>query len=499
MCHTCRIKMNEQGKREKIGSPLNFEWDEGEDIMDSKTKLEVLHRFMDCHEESLTGGEPLDFSAHRLVSTPGDVAEQKPLSLCSTKRSVSLSNESQLSEATNGSIARRKKKPRGMPKRPLSAYNLFFQSERTKILDAAQGAGEKIGFEGLGKIIGKKWKELSTADRKVYEDLADKDTVRYRKEMETYHEIKTKKIEEERFDSSPSLAEPSFEKDTTEGSLARAHDCDTFFQHIPSTRQSQQFTDSSVTPQTFHGTPSQEAFVQLDITGPPARSPFSPAPQEPEFAPVNSMLPDVFHSQYSGGGIQRVAAPIFAHQMQMPAPPQGGEQVPIPHSFHMPPGMEIVLSDHAGQDRKYMVKYTCYSMSRDAAWKYIEGFTSAPSNARRSSRGPSSHHQDQQMQSNFGVKRGPQGYVKRRSHMRIGPWVSSHIAHPFIVLLDLLSRHRMDGVQTSNRRSWSCRFVVTGGSFLWCYVIRCYISCYDFLHINLVLACLFRFLVVILA
>jgi hypothetical protein len=389
-----QCRMNQVSKREKIGSPLNFEWDE--DMMDPKAKLEVLEHFIDGHEGSLAGDEPLDFSVE---SKPDGLSKPNPITLDSRKRSQSSTTaSSQLSEASGlGSMSRRKKKPRGMPKRPLSAYNLFFQSERTKIQDEAHGAGEKIGFEGLGKIIGKKWQGLGTDERKMHEKMAEKDTVRYRKEMETYNELKTKKREEEeKIARSTPLVETTLEKETAEASV-RAYDSGSFLRQPSSAAQSEAFVVAGA-PQALPLSSRAEFSRTRAMTAPVASSQYSSAPQHLERLVAN--IASVYQSHYDGG-VQRVGA----HQMSsMPPPPQGAERVPIPNSFHMPPGMEIVLGDQLGQDRRYSVQYTCYSMTRDAATKYMESMTTTPSRSH-----PPPSHQHQQMQVNGGgVSRGPQ-------------------------------------------------------------------------------------------
>jgi hypothetical protein len=119
-------------------------------------------------------------------------------------------------------VSRRKKKPKGMPKRPLSAYNFFFQKERVNVLAEAagehpidvdalvasmpeypeedsghnysnnnqEGSNAPVSFENLGKTIGRRWKSLSQTERRRYELLAQKDAVRYRNEMDAFHEAK---------------------------------------------------------------------------------------------------------------------------------------------------------------------------------------------------------------------------------------------------------------------------------------------------------------------
>ena len=114
-----------------------------------------------------------------------------------------------------------RKKHKDKPKRPLSAYNLFFKDERQNILkaipnkeDEEEGKKEdeeskegeddkdeteeskkrkrkkaphgKIGFENLAKIIGQRWQKLESDRVEHYKKLAAKDMKRYKEEMEVF-------------------------------------------------------------------------------------------------------------------------------------------------------------------------------------------------------------------------------------------------------------------------------------------------------------------------
>jgi HMG (high mobility group) box len=84
-----------------------------------------------------------------------------------------------------------KKKMKGLPKRPLSKYNLFFHSERLKILDEAVQNRTRISFENLAKIIGRRWHDVSEEESEKLRILSQRDIERYRDEMKVYHKQKS--------------------------------------------------------------------------------------------------------------------------------------------------------------------------------------------------------------------------------------------------------------------------------------------------------------------
>lgn len=95
-----------------------------------------------------------------------------------------------------------KNKDGDKPKRPLSAYNIFFRAERANILKATPSKYEgdkprrshgKIGFASLARNVAAKWNNIDPETRKHFDQLAAEDKARYKREMETWKASKTLK------------------------------------------------------------------------------------------------------------------------------------------------------------------------------------------------------------------------------------------------------------------------------------------------------------------
>jgi HMG-box domain len=91
------------------------------------------------------------------------------------------------------------KKPKDMPRRPLSAYNLFFKSERQKIVSSIssgtpqEGKSKKalgIGFAGLARVIASKWKVLESEEKSAFEEQARLEKLRYRNQISVWKSTK---------------------------------------------------------------------------------------------------------------------------------------------------------------------------------------------------------------------------------------------------------------------------------------------------------------------
>jgi len=130
---------------------------------------------------------------------------------------------------TNNLVKKTWRKPKDKPKRPLSAYNLFFQHEREKIITSNPDISLEetlikisntpkpkkrrhrkshgmIGFADLARTIAEKWKTLDSTDRAIYESRAGEEKQRYRKELEAWSKARDEKAKEDEKKSPLELA-----------------------------------------------------------------------------------------------------------------------------------------------------------------------------------------------------------------------------------------------------------------------------------------------------
>ena len=79
------------------------------------------------------------------------------------------------------------------PKRPLTAYNIFFKIERIKLVEEIKRvegpAAPKHKFANLAKTIGDRWNHLGDEAKVDYIKLSKKDGLRYKKEMVEWRKL----------------------------------------------------------------------------------------------------------------------------------------------------------------------------------------------------------------------------------------------------------------------------------------------------------------------
>jgi len=110
---------------------------------------------------------------------------------------------------------KKKKKDPLKPKVPQSAFLFFSTDKRKEVIAAHPG----ISFQDIAKALGEMWKNFTEADKKPYEQLSQRDRLRYKDQMEHYKppvqqdssddDKKTKKRKRKRRDPNEPKGAPS--------------------------------------------------------------------------------------------------------------------------------------------------------------------------------------------------------------------------------------------------------------------------------------------------
>ena len=153
--------------------------------------------------DSLSAGVPTIGMAASSTSIHDPPLAEQSVAAAAPEQSDDEDSDKKTAAMNNKNPRKGKKKPKDMPRRPLSAYNLFFKDERIRMLEAQHGKLDDpsvfkpnkskkkgnggIGFAEMAKAISTKWKSIDEDTLAQYKDLAAKDQARYKKEMDAYH------------------------------------------------------------------------------------------------------------------------------------------------------------------------------------------------------------------------------------------------------------------------------------------------------------------------
>ena len=157
--------------------------------VDSSGDISVIGEETNCfddHKDSFLGALDMeDVVAFNNLEEKVVLDESNGHAKADTTRPPVVDGDSQ-GKNKPGTSTNKKEKVQRAPKRPLSAYNLFFKAWRAKLL-ADHGS---VGFADLGRQVGRKWKALTPKERECFDVLARRDSRRYRREMDAFRQAR---------------------------------------------------------------------------------------------------------------------------------------------------------------------------------------------------------------------------------------------------------------------------------------------------------------------
>lgn len=104
---------------------------------------------------------------------------------------MSLNQLEKADELTNlllgEKVKMRFKKDPNKPKKPKSGFLFFCDEHRPKMIEDEKKKNKKVVIGKIAKELGKKWKNLSTAQKNKYNKMNEVDKTRYTQEIEAYN------------------------------------------------------------------------------------------------------------------------------------------------------------------------------------------------------------------------------------------------------------------------------------------------------------------------
>ena len=178
-----------------------YEQDEEEDVLD----LQVVDSMEKKHAPTFSSNTRLHNDDNHLGGNDGEHVSvitctnegNEGESLCglrskptvpekrthASRRSSDANKESENDKEDNTITTKLRK-----PKRPVSAYNIFFKWKRRELV--RKDIHGKLTFSQIGKLIGEQWKTINESDRANYDRQAKSDQLRYREEISLWKKQK---------------------------------------------------------------------------------------------------------------------------------------------------------------------------------------------------------------------------------------------------------------------------------------------------------------------
>jgi hypothetical protein len=110
------------------------------------------------------------------------------------------------------------RKPKGKPKRPLSAYNIFFAHVRQDLMSDRKNKNG-IGFQNLAQVVARKWKDLDPTLKLPYIEKANIAKERYKVELSQWEKSQSQ-WEKPREDSSKNELTPVVQVEVFDNMMA---------------------------------------------------------------------------------------------------------------------------------------------------------------------------------------------------------------------------------------------------------------------------------------